>query len=146
MIQWWRAVRADCIRRDCPVVRMRHTDGGPRHQCVITRHSLSCSRPVVTMTSMRRHYDVFDVTLLLLMLSLDAGRTSPSSSLDYCHRLDDHPPRLYATKTAYDEVRARDLEARQSVVATDDDSLASSTSGASKATNFAATDDYSCQR
>jgi len=83
--------------------------------------------------------------LSLLLLLLDVGRTSPASSLDYCHRLDDHPPRFYATKTAYDEVRARDLEAQQLVVGTDDNSPPS-TSDDFKATQFAVTDDYSCRR
>jgi len=93
-------------------------------------------------------HDVVDVIFVLLLLStlLGVGRPSP---LDYCHRLDDHPPRMYATKTAYDEVRARDLEPRRLIVlgADDDNSAASSTSDASTpAKPFTFTDDHSCQR
>ena len=88
--------------------------------------------------------DVVNVVLLLLLLLLvDAGLSSP---LDYCHRLDAHPPRLYATKTTYEQVRARDLEPRQVLVDTDERRSTSSKSDVSTATQFAATDDYSCQR
>lgn len=135
--------------------------GLPRIHCVLLdaistlrlliagRRSLLATRAIDddvrwTMTSVRRRDDIVDVVATLLLL-LDIGRTLPSSSLNYCHRLDDRPPRLYATKTAYDEVRAHDLEARQ-VLAGTDDSPQSATSGDSGASQFGQTDDYSCQR
>lgn len=84
-----------------------------------------------------------DIVVSLMLLQLHAICASPSSSLNYCHRLDDHPPRLYATKTAYDEVRARDLETcRQLVVQSDDSSSQSADSAASQ---LGTSDDYSCQ-
>jgi len=98
---------------------------------------------VTTMkSSLRRCGDVVDVVITLLLLLLDGGLASPSS-LTYCHRLDAHPPRLYATKTAYDEVRAHDLETRKFVVDTDDDSSTSTTtSGVADASQFGIADDY----
>jgi len=109
---------------------------------------LQASQPVVqsSISTMkvvrcRQAVDVVVATFLLL----DAGWTSPSSSLNYCHRLDEHPSRLYATKTAYDEVRSRDLETRKLVVGTDDSSP-SSTSGVSSSSQLGMTDDYFGQR
>jgi len=89
---------------------------------------------------------VVDIAVTLLSLLCDTGFPCPSSSLSYCHRLDDHPPRLYATKTAYDEVRAHDLETRKLVAGTDDRSSSSSTSGVSGASQLGIAEDYFSQR
>ena len=98
------------------------------------------------MTSRSCRDDLVLLLLLLLLLLLHVGPAGPSP-LDYCHRLDEHPPRLYATKTVYEQVRGRDLEPRQAVVDVDDDARGSlSSDDVASAAHFTATDDHSCQR
>ena len=111
-----------------------------RRRC---RRAVRGESSISTMKSVRCRHAV-DAVVTLLML-FDSCHASPSSSLNYCHRLDDHPPRLYATKTAYDEVRARDLETQKLVVGADNSS-SSSNSDVSGTSQHGITDHYFGQR